>query len=334
MANLIQTVPTITTESNELFLKPLINDPLVTQLPFTFVFGNMPRSHFYNTNVDKIMKAITTCAPVFGGSAEISKKVLTPIEVQANVEQCYDTFFNKFWGGKLPAGVQIGELTPEITDFMQTQQNYAFNRDLLSLLFLGDENVSESDAYYSLMDGIYTKLKAGAGATDGTVDVGSIVASDLDATNFFATMNAIYLAQSRLLRGVPKANKRWIWTEAVYDLYTTYLETSTQGTAGIKQTEYVVNGVDALTFKGIPIVVVPIVDERLETDFTDNSGLPVNPYRVILTAPSEHTVYLDQSSFLNNRLWYSNDDNVVRLTGRATMAYEYGYGELNVIAGF
>lgn len=334
MANLITTVPEITTESNELFLKPLINDPLVTQLPFTFIFGNMPRSHFYNTNVDKIMRAITTCAPVFSGSAEISKKVLTPIEIQANVKQCYDTFYNKFWGGKLKPGVAIGELTPEITDFMQTQQNYGFNRDLLSLLFLGDENLSESDAYYSLMDGIYTKLKAGASAVDGTVDVGAVTASDLNATNFFATMNEIYLAQTRLLRGVSKTDKRWIWTEAVYDLYTTYLETSTQGTAGVKQTEYVVNGVDAMTFKGIPIVVVPIVDERLETDFTDNSGLPTDPYRIILTAPSEHTVYLDQNSFLTNRLWYSNDDNEVKLTGRAAIAYEYGYGELNVIAGF
>jgi len=79
-----------------------------------------------------------------------------------------------------------------------TQQQYTFNRDLLSFLFLGDTTIS--DTYYSIMDGIYAKLAAGVVAVDGTVDAGALTASNLNTSNFFTTMKAVYDAQSRQLR--------------------------------------------------------------------------------------------------------------------------------------
>ena len=61
---------------------------------------------------------------------------------------------------------------------------------------------------------------------------------------------------------------------------------------------------------------------------------PENPHRVILTQPDNHVLLLDKASFGDSRAWYSQDDDVYRVAGSATIAYEYKYSELNVIGGF
>ena len=136
------------------------------------------------------------------------------------------------------------------------------------------------------------------------------------------------------MKRVEKAQKVWIWTESVYDAYLAYLYVSTQTNAGAIQRETIVNGMTETTFMGIPIVVLGIVDERLETDFLDASNNVIDPYRVILTVGSNHKILLDGTGFMEQAAWYSQDDDVYRIAGSALLAYEYGYGDLNVIAGF
>jgi len=136
------------------------------------------------------------------------------------------------------------------------------------------------------------------------------------------------------LERVAKNQKVWIWTQSVYDAYLAYLYASTQTNAGAIQRESIVDGLETATFMGIPIVVVGLVDERLETDFLDASNNVVDPYRVILTVGSNHKLLLDGSGFMAQEAWYSQDDDVYRIAGSALIAYEYGYGDLNVIAGF
>lgn len=127
----------------------------------------------------------------------------------------------------------------------------------------------------------------------------------------------------------------WIWTETVYDAYVNYLYVSTQTNAGLIQRETIVGGIDENQFMGIPILVVPIVDERLEADFTTGSPLAVvDPYRVILTDPTNHKVLLDADGLAKVNTWYENKDDKYYMTGSALFDYEYGYGELNVYSGF
>ena len=339
MGNLITSVPSITTTEYDVYIKPLLDDPQINQLPLAFTYGNMPREIFFNSNLDKITGAGGSCGWTTKGSGvAFTKKTLNPIEVKAPVSQCYSVLLKKLFGDKLPDGARRGELTPEVIDFMTTQKNYAFNRDLLSFLFLGDTAVTPDD-YYSLMDGMYTRLKAGSitAEADGTlvVDAGALTSSSLSTANFFATMNAVYNAQPRALKSIAKANKNWIWTEALYDLYLNYLEVATQNTAGSVQTQYVTEGLTATSFKGIPIVVVSIVDERLDSDFLTGSPLaPTNPYRSILTTAGNHHLMMDDTAFQDSQMFIQQPEDLVWLTGSALIDYQYGYGELTVIAGF
>lgn len=333
MANVITSIPAQATEQYDLYLKPFLDDPKVNALPFDILVGKYKnRELYFNNNLDKATVKKIECGWDFKTGVAFTKKTVTPVEVAAAIEQCYDEIINTIFANGLPDGWKRGELSPEVVDFLLTQQQYSFNRDMLSFVTLGDTTIS--DAYYSTMNGIYTKLAAGAAAVDGTVDAGALTASSLNTTNFFDTMNAVYNAQSRQLKRVAKEQKVWIWTQSVYDLYLNYLEVTTQNTAGAMQTQYVTDGLVVDKFKGIPIVVLGIVDERLETDFLDASDNVIDPYRVILTVGSNHKLLLDGSGFMEQEAWYSQDDDVYRIAGSALLAYEYGYGDLNVIAGF
>lgn len=334
MANLITSVESIETTEWQLYLKPLLDDPLITALPFDVAYGNMPKDIFFNTNADKITGAKSACGWSFkGNGTEFTKKTLSPVEVQAPVEQCYTVLLKKLFGNNLPDGAMRGELPAEVLSYMVTQQNYAFNRDLLSILFLGD-TAHSADDYYVLLDGVFKKLAAGVADTDGTVSFGDIVAADVDAGSFYETMNGVYNSQARALKRIPNANKVWIWTQALYDAYLNYLETSTQGTAGLIQTTYITDGIRPTTFKGIPIVVMPIIDERLESDFTSGSpATAVDPYRCILTVGSNHIIMLDGQGFRNSNQFYLPKEDKVYVTGSALVDYQYGFGDLNVLAG-
>ena len=341
MGNLITSVPALGTSEYEIFIKPLFDDPQINQLPMSFTVGNMPREIFFNDNLDKITGAGAACdISESSNGVAFTKKTLTPIELKTKLSQCYSVVLGKLFGKDLPDGAMRGELTPEVIDFMITQMKYAFNRDLLTLLLLGD-TAATPDNYYSLIDGVYTKLKAGSvtAEADGTLvtDAGALTSTTTNTTNFFATMNAVYNSQSRALKRVAKADKRWIWTEALYDQYLNYLEVATQNTAGIVQSQFVTDGLTPTSFKGIPIAVVGIVDERMEEDAIWQSGSPLAvtyPYRAILTTATNHIIYMDNTAFQNVDVFQDKPNDKVIARASALLAYEYGYGELNVIAGF
>lgn len=335
MANVIVNPAEQATQEYDVYVKPLLDDPQIQALPFDIIVSKfVNRELYFNTQLDKISVKKVDCGWTFNGGATFTKKTVTPVEIAAAVEQCYVDLVNTIFAYGLPDGWERGTLSAEVIKFMLDQRQYAFNRDLLTTLFLGDE--ANGVAYYAMNDGIYKKLAAGAAAADGTVDANvTLNSTTLNATNFFATLKSIFDLQPRLLKGIPKNNRVWIWTESVYDAYTNYLYVSTQTNAGIIQRETVVNGIDETQFMGIPILVVPIVDERLEADFTTGSPLAVtDPYRVILTAPTNHKILLDADGLMKTNQWYNPDLDLYRMTGSALFDYEYGYGELNVYSGF
>lgn len=337
MANLITSVESINTQDYELLVKPFLDDPQIQSLPFDFIFGNMPREIHYNPNsLDKITGLKSACGwNNKGDGISFLKKTLTPIEVDASVKQCYTPVLKKLFGDKLPDGHRRGELYPELISLLLSQQLNAFNRDLLSFITLGDTALTPDD-YYSLMNGICKKLKTGAAAVDGTVDAGvTLDATSLNQTNFLTTMTAVWNAQPRALRRIQKAGKAWIWTQSVYDLYTEYLQAKTQLSAGTIQTQYVTEGFTADKFLGVNILVLGIVDERLEEDFlTGSPALPEDPYRVILTVPANHVFLMDGSGYTSADPVYLPATDDVLIPATALIAYEYGQGDLNLYSGF
>lgn len=332
MANAVTSITAMEGRQDELMIKPFKNDPMVTALGMDLRLQKQIHYVYFNSQLDKITLKKTDCGWQFQGGAAITRKALTPTEVSAAIEQCYEPFLETIFAGNLPAGYQRGELSPEIVDFLMSIYMDAFKRDVLRQVFLGD--TSSGDADYSPIDGVYKRLLAGVAAVDGTVDYGAVSDIDINQTNIETTLNGIYESQSRLLRAMPDQAKKFWVTGTVYDAWRRKIQTAT-GNQTVGQTDYYVNGIQRVAYNNVELVPLRFVDDYLNIDFlTGSPAAPTNPNRIILTVPTNHMLVLDQAAFANARMWYENKDDKFYATASAFIGYQYGYGELNVIAGF
>ena len=329
MADAITSVP-VGQGAEEFILKPFYEDPSITQLGMDVKVVKKIMKLYFNTQLDDITYKKESCGWNYSGGAAITPKTVQQIELAAAIEQCYQEFLDTYFADGLPAGAARGELSPEIQDLLLQLFNDAFKRDVLRFLFLGDTALVSSK--YNAMDGVYKKLAADV----NIVNAGTITDTDLQLANIEATMYNIYNSQPDILRSIPDENKVFWVTGSVYDAWKRYLQINT-GNQIVIQRDGVIQGIanSDVRYQNIPLVPLRFVDRLLAADFTSGSPAVVdNPHRVILTDPTNHHLALDKSSFGDARTWYSNDDDKFRVAGSALIAYEYGYSELQVIAGF
>lgn len=324
MASVVTSFATFEAENLDLFMKPVFEDPAITDLGINVVVANNPQYAYFNTNLDKKTIEKTDCGWTYQTGVAVTKKKITPVEFELAIEQCYTDFVGTIYGGSLPAGAAKGELTPEITNWLLNIHNTTFRNDMVRKLFLS--NTADTDTFYSSIDGIYTKLAASSSPDAGGLSSGSITQANIEATLW-----NIYNSQSSLLQSLPDSEKVLWVTNNIFQAWKRWI----QANVATFNNDRVVNGLadSQVTFNGIKMVALPFVDRALAADFV-TSGLTDYAYRAILTVPSNHHLVVDKGSFGDATAWYSMDDNVFRIAGTATMAYEYGYDELNVIAGF
>lgn len=337
MANFITSAPAAPVDY-ELFIRPFLEDPQIDTLPFNLIdtkFVN--RKLYFNTDFTGVAHEKTACGWDFQGGIGFTEKDLTPKELELSIEQCYIPLIHTIFADNLPDGWRRGELSPEVKEYMQRELAHGFNLNLLQLLMLGDDALSINP--YKIKDGMYKRLSEGAIAGDGTVDANvTLDATTLNQTNFFNTMLQIYNAAPSRMRRILVSRKTeltWIWTDRVYASYVAFMTTQTQTNAGIIQREGIENGLEFNKFMGIPILVVPWVDDALASDFPAGSpNVGDDPYRVILTFAKNHYVLLDGSGFKDIDIWYEKKDQKVYATVAALFEYQYAYGDMNVFSGW
>lgn len=327
MADVITSIATFEGVNEDLFIKPVFEDPAVTALGIKVVVGNNPRLAYFNTNLDKKTIEKTACAPTYQTGIAITKKTITPIEFELSIEQCYKDFIGTIYGDTLPAGVARGELTPEITNFLLNIHNSTFRNDMVRKLFLSD--TGDADTFYDSFNGVYSKLATALGG--GAYDYGLLSTGSISQANIEATLNGIYETQSQLLRAIPDSEKVFWVTGNIFDAWKRYM----QITGVTFNVNSIVNGIsdEGVNYNGIKMVPLRFVDRALAADFI-TSGLTDYGVRAILTVPYNHQIVVDKSSFGDAKAWYSQDDNMFRISGTCMLAYEYGYDELQVIAGW
>jgi hypothetical protein len=96
-----------------------------------------------------------------------------------------------------------------------------------------------------------------------------------------------------------------------------------------------VDGLEALKFRGIPMVNLTQIDEYLGLDFATGSPATANTNRIILTNPLNHIVGTDLlTDTAAAEFWYERKDktNYMRLDYKA--GYAYIDGQENVIGGW
>lgn len=333
MANAVTTIADNNSLAYEVFWKPLLNDPKINALPFALHSGKIGKELYFDSEFTDSPTIKATCGWDYKDGTGITKKALDPVELDFSFEQCYTVFLKSIFGDSLPDGWRKGELTPEIINRIITKQSNAFNTNMLYALFLSD--TGSSFPWLAGIDGVYAKLLAGVAAVDGTVDAGAIADSDLTPANIEGTMYGIYTAQSALMKTFDNNQKAFIVTQTVYEAWSRFLQIGNGSAWNYLNPSTLQNGVSGITYQGIPLINANYVDRGLALYGLSGSPAAVtDPNRVILTVPSNHHIMIDGTGFEMIEPFYERKDDLVLSPASAMIDYQYGYGELNVIAGF
>lgn len=323
-------------EFRELVMKKLAGFARVDQLGFQLVEDVQSNKIMYKDNyLDKITKKFTTCQNTETGTGvSVSTFTLSVVNMQAQLEQCAAVFDATIAEVLRKKGADINDLTgTEIEAYVLERVAEAAARDLFRILFLGDTTLSNSD--YTAFDGVFKKIKAGYLAGDGTVYGGTIAAADINTSNIVNTLDSkLWDVQPYELKFIPDNEKVLLVTDNIYRAWKKYLSSTAFGI--VEQRSSLVNGISDVTYRGIPMVSLGVIDKYIATDFaTGSPAAAATPYRAILTKADNHYLATDTLTASSQvQMWYdqTQDKNYTRL--RYEAGYNYAFGELNVFAGF
>lgn len=341
MANAVTSMTTYTgkqSEFRELVMKKLEGFLGLNELGFQIIEDIQSNKIMYKDSyMDKITKKRTGCNNTSTGTGvAISSFTLAVTDMQAQLEQCADVFDATIAEILRKKGADINNLTgTEIESYILERVADAAARDIYRIVFLGDTTLTNSD--YTAFDGIFKKLKAGALAGDGTVQVSSTISdASLAVGSIVATLDTYIDAQPYELKFAPDADKRFYVTDTVYSAYERYLS-STQFSGVGAQRDALVNGIPTLSYRGIPFVNLKVISKYIMQDFSTTSppSVGTDDNRIILTLPDNHYLATDtMTDSAKVQMWYEpvEDTNFTRL--RYKLGYNYAFGELNVFGGF
>lgn len=316
------------------FLKPVTENPLITDLGFEIIDDVVNNKYIYlNTEMDKITKGRVGCGWVATGTGStIYRKLINPKDLQVQLEQCADVFDDTVFRKQMKKGAEVNDLTgTEIEKLLLSFVEPVITRDALRIALLGDTGLLDSN--YTPIDGFYKKLRMGV-ASDGINDIGALTSTSVNLTNIITTLRSVLNGADRKLRQVPKAEKALYVTENVYDGYVAYLQANTTLESARALTIQGVTG--KVTFDGIELISLGIVDEYLAADFLVGSPAQVDDaYRIVYSKKTNNVLVLDTVSNYNAvQFWYDMKLDTNYMRARYMMQYEYKYPELVTIAGF
>ena len=243
--------------------------------------------------LNKILQKDTGCGFNPKGNLKIYDRTIETDRVKVDMSQCSDELNNTIWEESKRKGVDANNLMGTVfSQVALTRITQGISLDIQRLFWFG--NKASNDVSYNMLDGLWTVHipELTQGATPPTPYIQSGSGAPLapgDSKDIFSKM---YKAQSLALKGIPKAAKRFMVSRSVYENYEDYLETIGGGDAGRSA---LINGVESLAYRGIPLVEMPYWDEYSETDLNQP-----DKHLVLLTTPANLVVATDTMSSMNN----------------------------------
>lgn len=137
-------------------------------------------------------------------------------------------------------------------------------------------------------------------------------------------MKAAYQKMPNVMRAM-KTDARYIVTQAFADNYLETLETAT-GIPAAYQT--MIDGINFYTYRGIPLVIRPQMDEDIAGDFDG-----IQPHRFMLTTPGNLVFGTDGSGDTEKfNAWYNMDEQENRMRCEYMGGTQYRHPDFTVIA--
>lgn len=251
-----------------------------------------------------------------------TEKFWEPRNVKAWVDQCWTDLKGTIDEAKLKAGNDKSDLTnTKIEKFMLDLLEPAAYSDFMRMAWLGKEAIvgaeltagADDVENYNQVDGIWTKLFAGVAAA---LIKRIVIAENNNAAGAqglakgraYEILSAVFANASTVLKQT-KADKKVLFvTRGVYEEYETWLESKDSLESAYTKLQ---DGQTTLMFRGVPLVIVDIVDQFLDSDF-NIAGKVTMPNRVILTVKDNFQVGVDGDSSdpTAMEVWYERKDEL------------------------
>jgi hypothetical protein len=233
------------------------------------------------------------CGFVDSGSMNITDRTMYVFPVKGQITQCYDEFKCTYVDELLNTGLEKGNLEgTEVGDLILMQAEKALRKTYDRLLWFGDKASANNNV--NGIDGLWSVYFAeGIAAGDiKNVDINS--GSPLVAGDGKDILTKVWENSPSELKAWAMNEKAFYVSGSVYEQYMKDLEGQGATTAVSENYTNLVNGLTALTFRGIPVIPFYSWDS-----FYNGKG-QLNEHRVLFTVPGENIVIgTDAQSDLN-----------------------------------
>jgi hypothetical protein len=320
----------------EIFYKPQVDVPAIEGL--YRVISTVDKTNIYlPAKLTKMLRKYTTCGfSAAGGTMTIADKTISTEKIKANVEQCADEFTDTIFAEVIKTGVNVDDLSNTIVDeIIKTQFIKGINSDIHRIAwFAVDSTASNID--YRQFDGFFQRfIDASATITSARfIDLQatafeSTATGDLNVDGAYGAMKQMYEKSTEMLKVMSAKDKRFYVTHTVYDnLLTTYEDT--QSSTGLLR---LIDGVETLTFRGIPVIAMPEWDTNLAD--TDNPlKTTIGKNLIVYTTPDNLIIGTDVTSPSSEfRVRYNDDDDEkMKVVAKFKLGTQFVHEDLLVVA--
>lgn len=315
-------------QASEIFKLPFVENPTLTAQGVKVINDIQSKLYlYYSTKLSKITKKRTGCGNTeTGEGAIIDRELIEVTDMNIFLPQCADKFNGTILEFAKKKGVEINDLSDtEIDKFIADLIIEAAAEDYLRQQWFGDTSLIGDDDY-SAYDGHFVNITAGVAAAD---IVNNSIAAMTTGQHAHDALLAVYEDQPRVMKRTPKANRVFLVTENIFELYESYLSALNGSEVSYKNTT---DGLDTLKFRGIDVIKMDLWDQVFEEDFPSDFGNG----RIVLHVKEEALIVgLDaEGDETKIESWYSKDDDVQKYRVRYKVGTKIKFNEMMSVAGF
>jgi len=305
--------------ANEILLEPVFFD---SELRSSFqVMPNVTnrRKMQFVEKLENVVRKYTGCGFTPIGNMSVYDREIEVQRMKIDMKICWDEFKDTVFEELLNQGTRLPDLTgTQIEAILIGRIQQALRLDLERLAFFG--NTASNDPNYDSVNGLWTVYypELVAEALSPRTNTGS--GSDLSAGDGIDILRAVYDQAPNELKALPANQKVFNVTHSVYNQYLVDIEEGGGADYGLLT---LINGVQTLQFRGIPVMPFHRWDGILTALGT------TKPHYVEYTTPRNRVLATDITDpGTDLSIWYDQKDEEVYMKGRWKMGVNYVHHSL------
>lgn len=301
-------------EANQIFLEPVFFDDSLRSQWRVMPNVTTKKKMAFVQALENIVRKYAGCGFNPIGEVKIYDRYIDVEKAKVDLEMCWDEFEDTVFEELLQRGVRLPDLTGILMQEIVTQRvQQAIRLDVERLGYFG--NTASENPNYDLVDGLWTVHYPAlvANALIPRTNTGS--GTDIAAGNGIEILRAVYDQAPLQLKGLPMNQKVINVTGSVYTAYREDVEEGGGGDYGLLR---LIDGVEQLTFRGIPVIPQWRWDEILS-----NLGV-TKPHYVEYTTPLNKVIATDVTNPATElTTWYDEKDERVYTKSRFKLGVNY-----------